>query len=327
MYCSKCGRENPDNAQFCAFCATPLVQQAEQETPQNQFYQQPIVVQAPKKSKLPTAAIILAPMPLLLVLGFLTLNIFFVVLGIISILPAAIVSLIALIVTIIKKKKSKDHPKSELIKSIVAVSLSIILPISALVTLRLTNNIRKYNSAIEAYEEQDYETAYNSFVELENYKNSQEWAIESRYQLGISLANRNEWSRARYIFKELSQQGYNSSKALYLYSLVYEEASSKISSAEYSITRNLKDPSSYQNLGNRFSYLITDRSDSTLDLKLTVTVNYSATNSFGGRVSDTYTAEYNVVLTNMEGVNAALLHEIMATGSIQGVANKYAYLK
>ena len=339
MYCTKCGRENPDNAQFCAFCGNQLApipnptsnqapKQTQEQVPnptayQNQFYQQPINATPKKKSKLVTIAFILSCISISFSIGLLFNNAFFTIIGLFIIIPAIITSLIVLIKTLIQKKKNTDYPKKDFIKGLIPVCLSIGLTVLTLLIILITANSRTYKQAMKAYENKDYETAYNYFVELGDYKDSAEMANECNYQYAISLASDNEWSKACNIFKTLTDKGYKASKALYLYSTVYSNVETRRGLAENKLISQLKNPSSYQYLGSTFTYSITDRSISALDLKLTITVKYSATNSFGGRVSDTYSADYSVVLSNTYGVSASKLSEIMECRSVTAVANKY----
>ena len=339
MYCTKCGRQNPDNAQFCAFCGNQLApipnptsnqapEQTQEQVPnptayQNQFYQQPINATPKKKSKLLTLALILSCISISFSIGLLFNNAFFAIIGLFIIIPAIVTSLIVLIKTLIQKKKNTDYPKKDFIKGLIPVCLSIGLTVLTLLIILITANSRTYKQAMKAYENKDYETAYNYFVELGDYKDSAEMANECNYQYAISLASDNEWSKACNIFKTLTDKGYKASKALYLYSTVYSNVEARRGLAENKLISQLKNPSSYQYLGSTFTYSITDRSISTLDLKLTITVKYSATNSFGGRVSDTYSADYSVVLSNTYGVSASKLNEIMECRSVTAVANKY----
>lgn len=339
MYCTKCGRENPDNAQFCAFCGNQLApipnptsnqapEQTQEQVPnptayQNQFYQQPINATPKKKSKLLTLALVLSCISTSFSIGLLLDSPLLIILGIVVLLPAVIISVIVLIKTLIQKKKNPDYPKKDFIKGLIPVCLSIGLTIVSFSINLATANSRTYKKAMEAYENKEYETAYNYFVTLEDYKDSAEMANECNYQYAISLASDNEWSKACNIFKTLTDKGYKASKALYLYSTVYSNVEARRGLAENKLISQLKNPSSYQYLGSTFTYSITDRSISALDLKLTITVKYSATNSFGGRVSDTYSADYSVVLSNTYGVSASKLSEIMECRSVTAVANKY----
>lgn len=51
MYCPKCGKENPENSQFCQECAAALKADAQASTPAQQIQQNNVIVQTEKPKK------------------------------------------------------------------------------------------------------------------------------------------------------------------------------------------------------------------------------------------------------------------------------------
>lgn len=321
MFCKQCGTQIDDNALFCPSCGYNLVDGSQTTKEQGND------ALTKKKDKFTNFTLVLSVIsaffPIGLILNVLmpgTLVTLLCVLGAIILIPAFVLSSIALIAAFVKRKKIHNIIFK---KRIVSSCLSTALPIVVLLVFFLFQNPINYSQAMKAYEEKDYTRASELFVGLEDYKDSKKMASECNYLTAISLAEKKEWKAAREIFEKLADQNYKASKELYAYCHVWVQAEMKITSAENKLISQLKDPSSYQKMGADFSYTITDRSETALDLALTIHLKYSATNSFGGRVTDTYTNKATVVLSNMYGIDAQTLSEIMNNKTIRGVITKY----
>lgn len=60
-----------------------------------------------------------------------------------------------------------------------------------------------YFNAQSFYKEEKYKDAYNMFIELNGFEDSNEWALKSKYNYGIELFNSGEYDLAAKIFIEL----------------------------------------------------------------------------------------------------------------------------
>lgn len=322
MYCKNCGTQIDDNAKFCSSCGCNLTDET------------PIVVTeeasnavAPKaknkKDKLITLSLVLSCISVLLPIGLIFEIFLFAFIGIIVFIPAFILSTILLIISLVKFKKTREKTTA-LKKSIASSCLSTAFPIFVLLVSMIFQSPINYSKAVKAYEEKDYARANELFSELDDYKDSKEMAKECNYLKAIELAQKKDWKEAKSILNELATSGYKGSKALAVYCGVKAETDARISMAENKLYSNLKDPSSYQAINYSYSYFLTDRSISAVDMHLSISIKYSAKNSFGGRVTDTYNYETDVVLSQLTtyGLSAQKIEELM-NKSITKIVSEY----
>lgn len=145
--------------------------------------------------------------------------------------------------------------------------------------------------ARSAVESGDYEIAiqlYSAYTGKENIENE---LREVKYNLAISYVEKEEYLDAGDYLEELGDYKY--SKELHMWSRVKSNMNFDASySARKDLKARLKDPSSYEEYGAYYwnTYYIGKVNAGNLTVEITryVTLSYSATNSFGGRVSDTY---------------------------------------
>lgn len=98
-----------------------------------------------------------------------------------------------------------------------------------------------YLKAITCFEEDKFEEAYNMFIELNGFEDSDEWALKSKYNYGIQLYDLGEYDLAARIFIEL--EGYEDSEKYAAKSLlpsidnvqetVYNEANNLYNQGKY----------------------------------------------------------------------------------------------
>ena len=108
-----------------------------------------------------------------------------------------------------ERKAVLDREKKEKLikreKKIAAIITPIIVVIIAFVIVLNTVIIpdMHYKSALAALESKDYDTAYNLFTDIGDYKDSAEQAIEAKYQKALTLLVSQDYENASTIFFEL----------------------------------------------------------------------------------------------------------------------------
>ena len=322
MFCKKCGAQIDDNSIFCAKCGCNLVE----GTPAIPANNNSIEVNQPtnttkkkKRDRLSNWALILSIISALLPVGVCLDAIgalddstytFMGLVGFLFIIPAFIVSTIATIIAIVKYKKTHEKCRG-FNKRMTASCLSTVLPVIVLIIFLIIGKSVNYSKAMDLYNAKDYDEAYESFSSLEDYKDSAEMAKECRYMMAVDLAKSKEWNEARKIFEELAPENYKSSRALYTYCDLWVNAELRVTSVENSLVSQLKNPSSYIATSKKWSYAMTERGESAVNVDLTIYITYSATNSFGGRVTDVYSANKQYVYSNPYGFTVDELRNIL----------------
>ena len=134
MYCSQCGSNNADNAQFCSNCGCKLIHNAQ---PKQSEYVSNNVRQSKKNGFTNVAlffSVIAAFFPIGSILQFfvksdlLTIS---AVIGVLFLVPAAILSITAFTVSLIKHKTAHEYG-ADFKKRVAALCLSVLLPVVAL---------------------------------------------------------------------------------------------------------------------------------------------------------------------------------------------------
>ncbi len=166
-----------------------------------------------------------------------------------------------------KTKQKKSSKKKGLIIAAIVISSIILLAVAgALVIIFLTPGM-KYDDALKSLENQQYDEAYEAFVELDDYKDSREMAQEALYQKGLSLAASEEYRDAMDVFDRIKDYRDSSDQyqdAYYHYGIqlysdqLYESAIDVFEKMEnYELSQNYLMASKYgyvnQNLDNRNS--------------------------------------------------------------------------
>ena len=147
------------------------------------------------------------------------------------------------------------------------------------------------NFAKQAEANKDYETAMNLYSAYNGSENITEGLNNAKYNVAISYIENGDYGLAAMKFKELGDYKY--SKHLYLWSEVEAaKGDNNADRARSELKSKLKDPSSYQenSVSCNAVGLVRKNSDGkqTVVIKHRVTIRYSATNSFGGRITDSY---------------------------------------
>ncbi len=163
-------------------------------------------------------------------------------------------------------------------------------------------------------ESSDYKTAvelYSAYKGQEDIKNELK---ESKYNLAISYVEKEEFLSVYELLEELG--GYRYSKKLLLWSRVESNKDfDASSSARSELKSKLKDPSSYQEI-SAYSWSTpiirkAENGNPMIQIMRYVSIDYSATNSFGGRISDTYYWDTEGPSFSGEGLKEKELEDLM----------------
>ncbi len=105
----------------------------------------------------------------------------------------------------VPEQNKKPKKKKLIILSIIIVSSLILLTVATGLVFLFTKpfTAADYNDACALMEAGDYETAYAMFVELEDYSDSRDKAVECNYQLGLSYLDDENYEDAYYKFRDL----------------------------------------------------------------------------------------------------------------------------
>ncbi len=147
------------------------------------------------------------------------------------------------------------------------------------------------NLAKQAEANKDYEAVMNLYSAYSGTEDITEGLNNAKYNTAISYIEQELYYLAAENFKELGNYKY--SKHLYLWSEV--EAAKGVdntNTARSELKAKLKDPSSYQENSATHTAVGSVREDRSgkqiVVIVYSARINYSATNSFGGRITDTY---------------------------------------
>lgn len=145
-----------------------------------------------------------------------------------------------------------------------------------------------YKAGLEFEKEGSYSYAATHFEKCGDYMDAKDRAKENHYQLVLKeIADGKEGIACLYVeTNELF--GYKETNKAYLWALVQSECEAAKNAVSNAVKYSCKDPSSYLELSRKAFFYFNKNNSKTAKLSVAVTLRYSATNSFGGRVSDTY---------------------------------------
>ena len=145
-------------------------------------------------------------------------------------------------------------------------------------------------SAKKAFEAGSYNVAIEIYKACENQKSVAKELKEAKYNHGISCIKNGNLAVARAVLREI--EGYKYSDALIIWITVQEEkAFNDPTEARRELKARLKDPSSYQEISTHswgLAVVTKEEGKPCVRMMKYTSIKYSATNSFGGRIQDTY---------------------------------------
>ena len=308
MFCSKCGKEIDESAKFCPSCGNNIGGEEIKTESAHESNKVKNKIDWPKKSILMSALTLCIP------LGQALNSILLRLLGIVALIPALVVAVINLIKPVFLLIKNRKMNSDIIIR----FACLLVIPLSLLIS-GITSNPVNYRHGMKAFEDGDYETAYEMFSDLD-YKDSEKMAIESRYQMAIMLAKDSKWGEALVIFDELEKSDYRASRGLEFYCAVKVEIKNTKTIAENKLIPTLKNPSSYTDYGFTCSSSV-EENNGVIVVAVDGKLKYSATNSFGGVVTDTYAYNRNVTMKGYD-VTLAEAKDILSK-TIDKIATDY----
>lgn len=328
MYCFKCGSNMPEGSEFCMHCGTkqPIATDQSNST-QGRF----VSATRPKKDKFTILCLFFAigalGLPITLISNIFNNELSFVVslwllVGVVTCIPAAILSFIAMILGI-KKKKKGTIEKKKFILRVAAFCMAVVLPLVTLAGLFVVGNQLNYSKAFQAYESKDYDRAYELFSNLDDYKDSEINAKECRYLAAVELAKKKQWEDGRNMFQSLASENYKASQALEVYCNIATNAEIRTNMAENELCAHLKDPASYVATSKNCSFVVSPRGEKAIDVSMIISIQYSAKNSFGGRVTDVYECTKNVTFSDIYDFTAEEVSEMLPK-SISQIVSDYS---
>ena len=318
MYCCKCGSKNAENARFCLACGCRLAsntQSAKKEKSGYKWFSYIALIASFGSSLFPLCYVAnyFIKTDLVIILA---------VVGFLLFIPAAVLSVTAFAAALIKHRTGNEYA-ADFRKRIAALFLSIILPVLVLASVYVFNEPIVYDQAVKAFESRDYLQAGEQFDKIPDYQDSSVMADECDYLLAAQYASRKEWNEARKLLEPLAQKDYKASRELYMYCHTWIQAEIRTNMAENDLVSMLKDPVSYVATRKSWTYTISERGPDAHDLHLVIKIQYSAKNSFGGRVTELYEREYDVVLSDDYGFSSSEIDDLLKS-SIHKITSAYA---
>lgn len=155
-------------------------------------------------------------------------------------------------------------------------------------------NEKIYNAAMKEYNAKEYGDAYAWFGIYTGKEESADVLKDIKYNISITYVENDNDVKAYELLEELGDYKY--SKELSLWAKVkeskydYESARKAVESVRKALKYRLKNPYSYIESSSTYEIemRISDYSGLEVYFYYDIEINYSATNSFGGRISDTY---------------------------------------
>ena len=181
--------------------------------------------------------------------------------------------------------------------------------------VQILNNCSEYEDTAELLKEANYKAglefekaggygyAASHFEDCGDYTDAKDRAKENHYQLVLKEIAEGKDSIACLYVETNKLFGYKEINKAYLWALVQSECDSAKDAVSKAVKYSCKDPSSYIELSRKafFHFYENKKNSKTANLSVDVTLRYSATNSFGGRVSDTYEYSTKVKTVDLRG--------------------------
>lgn len=153
-------------------------------------------------------------------------------------------------------------------------------------------NEANYKAGLLYEENKSFIYAVNCFNDSNGFSDAADRAIDCYYQAFLSHLNDGNYLYAR-IHAEtsvLDKLDNENVRKAYLWCLVRDECNSAQDKVEAAVYQSCKDPSSYVSYGSKCYFTLSENTKSSTHCYLSIKVNhtYSATNSFGGRIKDSF---------------------------------------
>ncbi len=185
-----------------------------------------------------------------------------------------------------------------------------------------------YKAGLEFEKEGGYSYAATHFEKCGDYMDAKDRAKENNYQMFLKEINEGKMKIACLYAETNDLFGYKEANKAYLWALVQSECDSAKTSVSNAVKYSCKDPSSYQELYKKAYFNFNKNTKDLKTAKLSVEVNlkYSATNSFGGRVTDTYNYTTKAKTVNLRGLGYNEAYRVVCLNRTE-LLNECGYVK
>ncbi|MBS6628809.1 MAG: hypothetical protein KH282_06990 [Clostridiales bacterium] len=149
----------------------------------------------------------------------------------------------------------------------------------AMAMIEAAETVEDYQAAIAALEKVD-ENYDGVVTEIEKAKKASDKLVLSDMK--------QKWNSDSEAFQNLQANLYNkmAGEKAKEWLLFYDRFSSEVNAIRSAFQWTLKDPTSYVDLGSNYVYEVLSYDSDSVKIQFTLTIYYSATNSFGGRLQD-----------------------------------------
>ncbi len=190
--------------------------------------------------------------------------------------------------------------------------------------VQILNNCSEYEDTAELLKEANYKAglefektggygyAASHFEDCGDYIDAKDRAKENHYQLVLTEIAEGKDSIACLYVETYKLFGYKEINKAYLWALVQSECENAKNAVSNAVKYSCKDPSSYLELSRKAFFNFNKNNSKTAKLSVEVTLRYSATNSFGGRVSDTYKHTTKAETVDLRGYSYDEAYRIVA---------------
>lgn len=153
-------------------------------------------------------------------------------------------------------------------------------------------------------EQQSFSYAASHYEKSNGYADSVEQAKECNYQFALYELKEGKYSTACLYIESNELLDYKEARKAYLWGTLYTKFDKTVNSVKTAVRSSCKDPSSYIDYGVDVTYTFKEnkKENSKADFSITVKHTYSATNSFGGRITDSYSYTTDVSTIDLYGM-------------------------
>lgn len=189
-------------------------------------------------------------------------------------------------------------------------------------------NEANYNVGLLYEENKSYSYAASCFKNSNGFSDAADREIDCNYQHVFTELKEGRYSVAclyaeNFVLGKIDNE--NIRKA-YLWGLIQAECDNTVSRVKTAVWSACKDPNSYRDLGTKCHFIFTEKKNSSThgQLSVEVTHTYSATNSYGGRLTDSYSYTTEKEDFSLQGMTYKEAYRV-ACLSVDGLMTECGY--
>ncbi|MBQ8765993.1 MAG: hypothetical protein IJZ16_04255 [Clostridia bacterium] len=154
-------------------------------------------------------------------------------------------------------------------------------------------------------EQQSLSFAASHYKNSNGFSDSAEQAKECNYQFMLYELKEGKYTTACLYAETNELFDYKETRKAYFWGVVYAKCDATVDLVKSAVQMSCKDPSSYWDMGvvANYSLVVNTIADKEALLRISVEHTYSATNSFGGRVTDTYSYTSDAGTISLQGMS------------------------